>query len=76
MVQISHLGINMERYSQPTVQNMKEQYNYVNDDSYSGTCTSDPKTECFFQVHTYNEGWYNIVSEQGDSEFNNVTRIS
>ena len=23
---------------------------YVDDDSYSGTCVSDPKTECFFQV--------------------------
>ena len=40
---------------------------YVDDDSYSGTCTTDPKTECFFQVRLYIIGVYNFISYlQGD----------
>ena len=35
---------------------------YVDDDTNSGTCTSDPKTECFFQVLAYIEGLYNLDS--------------
>ena len=35
---------------------------YVDDDTNSGTCTSDPKTECFFQVLAYVEGLYNLDS--------------
>ena len=31
---------------------------YVDDDTNSGTCTIDPKTECFFQVFAYLEGLY------------------
>ena len=32
------------------MQTTVEQYNYVDDDTNSGTCANDTKTECFFQV--------------------------
>ena len=35
---------------------------YVDDDTNSGTCTSDPKTECFFQVLAYIEGLYSLIN--------------
>ncbi|MCG8625191.1 MAG: hypothetical protein MJE68_24735, partial [Proteobacteria bacterium] len=35
---------------------------YVDDDTYSGTCTIDPKAECFFQVFAYVEGLYTLKS--------------
>ena len=35
---------------------------YVDDDTNSGTCTIDPKTECFFQVLAYVEGLYTLES--------------
>ena len=35
---------------------------YVEDDTNSGTCASDPKTECFFQVLAYVEGLYSLES--------------
>jgi hypothetical protein len=33
---------------------------YVDDDTNSGTCSGDPKIECFFQVLLYIEGLYNL----------------
>ena len=35
---------------------------YVDDDTVSVTCTSDPKTECFFQVLAYIHGLYSLES--------------
>ena len=49
---------------------------YVDDDTYSGTCTSDPKTECFFQVHGYIQGGYNIIEDiQDDSDLLTIIDI-
>ena len=35
---------------------------YIDDDTYSGTCAGDPKTECFFQVLAYIFGLYGLHS--------------
>ena len=39
---------------------MVEQYIYVDDDTNSGTCSGDPKIECFFQVLLYIEDLYDL----------------
>ena len=46
---------------------------YVDDDTNSGTCTSDPKTECFFQVLAYVEGLYNL-DNLADFAINSIQR--
>ena len=44
---------------------------YVDDDTNSGTCTGDPKTECFFQCLAYIHGLYGPRSIP-DSTLNNT----
>ena len=46
---------------------------YVDDDTNSGACTSDPKTECFFQVLAYVEGLYNL-DRLADFAINSIRR--
>ena len=42
---------------------------YMDDDTNSGTCASDPMTECFFQVLAYVEGLYSVRSMPEYSRF-------
>ena len=47
---------------------------YVDDDTNSGTCASDPKTECFFQVLAYIYGLYSPGSTH-ESILDNTIKI-
>ena len=54
---------------------MEEQYNYV-EDTNSGSCASDLKTGCFFQVLALYSGDYNSVKTQNIYFSQNYATIS
>ena len=48
---------------------------YVNDDTNSGTCTNDSKTDCFFQILAYIPGLYRLKFNETSNTILNYTRF-